>query len=62
MRPQHPGHFFVLFHQAGNEIAGASITIVIGKRIDIAPNKLDNAFMILNQLADKAEAIITALC
>ena len=28
MRPQHPGHFFVLFHDAGNKITGTCVFIL----------------------------------
>ena len=63
MRPQHPGHFFMLFHQACDEVAGAGIAVFIGEWIDIAPDKIDDAFMkVFNQLADKARGYhLTAL-
>ena len=35
MRSQHPRHFFVRFHNTGDEIAGTCIMQFIGKAIDV---------------------------
>ena len=37
MRPQHPGHFFVLFHDAGNKITGTCIFILFCDGGNISP-------------------------
>jgi hypothetical protein len=36
-RPQHPGHFLVLFHQTGQEVSRASIVILLSAGFEIQP-------------------------
>ena len=53
MRPEEPGHLFMLLHQPRDKVARPRITIFIGEFVNILAKEDDDILVILQQLSDK---------
>jgi hypothetical protein len=55
---EHPSHFFMVFHQAGDKIARPRVLKITGERVDVFAQENNDAFVVRQQFPDEPLTVI----